>query len=231
MKKQELNERVFDELLKYASADYVENIDSQWPSGEEPDSEHTFSQEFNKKMELIFAEQKKRERMIKIKQSLVKAAVIVLLVLTASLFTVMTVDALRVKILNYFIEKREKSTTYFMNSESPVVILNAQDIALPTYLPNGYSMVSDGVIDDYYIAIYKDDAENEFILEVLAEDSIVGIDSEHVNVEHIKINNQPAEYYLKDKIGIISYIHNERIYVLSAPLDKDELIKIAESIK
>ncbi len=231
MKKQDLNERVFDEILKYASADYVEEINSQLPSEGELISEHTFSADFNKKMELMFSEQKKRERIHRIKQSLLKVAVIVFLVLAASLFTVMSVDALRVRILNYFIERSEKSTTYFMDSKSSDVTIDSEGIFLPTYMPSGYSIVSYDVIGDYCLAIYNDDAENVFILEIFAGDSIVGLDSENAYFEHIKINGQPAEYYLKNDIGTVVYNHDKRIYVLSAPLIKDELVKIAESIE
>ncbi len=231
MKKQDLNERIFDEVLKDASEDYVEQIDSQWPPEDELDSEHTFSPEFNKKMELIFTEQKKRERIMKIKRSFVKVAVIVLLFITASFLTVMSVDAIRVRILNYFIERSEKSTTYFMDHESSGVTIDAEGIALPTYLPSGYRMVSFVDIGDYFLFHFKDDAGNELILEILAEDSIVGIDSENAYIEHIKVNSQPAEYFVKNNISTIVYKFDDRIYVLSGPLIKDELVKITESME
>ncbi len=66
MKRQDLNERIFDELLKEASADYIEEINSQWSSEEELTSEHTFSADFNKRMEAIFSKKRKYERIIKI---------------------------------------------------------------------------------------------------------------------------------------------------------------------
>ncbi len=47
----------------------------------------------------------------------------------------------------------------------------------------------------------------------------------------IMVNDQPAEYFEKNNIATLIYKHDENIYLLSAQLLKDELVKIAESMK
>jgi len=230
MKKYELNEKIFDEVLKYTAANHVEETENQWPSEEELATRYTFSRTFEKKMQQLFAEQKRRAQISKTKRTAVKIAAAFLIFITASIVLVMNVDALRVRVLNFFSDRSEISTIFSIGNDKEA-FPETQGVSLPAYLPRGYTIVSFKTTDNYYLAIYKDSVGNEIILEKLSGGFAAGIDSESAYTENVTVNDQPAKYFEKNNIGTLIYKYDESVYLLSASLIKDELVKIAESMQ
>ncbi len=230
MKKYELNEKIFDEVLKYTAANHVEETENQWPSEEELATRYTFSRTFEKKMQQLFAEQKRRAQISKTKRTAVKIAAAFLIFITASIVLVMNVDALRVRVLNFFSDRSENSTIFSIGNDKEA-FPETQGLSLPAYLPSDYTMVSLEITDDYYLAIYKDSVGNEILLEKLSGGFVAGVDSEDAYTENIVVNGQPAKYFEKNNIGTLIYKYDESVYLLSASLIKDELVKIAESME
>ena len=215
MKKYELNEKIFDEVLKYTAANHVEETENQWPS-EEEFTRYTFSERL-KKMQQLFAEQKRRAQISKTKRTAVKIAAAFLIFITASIVLVMNVDALRVRVLNFFSDRSEISTIFSIGNDKEA-FPETQGVSLPAYLPRGYTIVSFKTTDNYYLAIYKDSVGNEIILEKLSGGFAAGIDSESAYTENVTVNDQPAKYFEKNNIGTLIYKYDESVYLLSASL-------------
>lgn len=230
MKKNELNEKIFDEILKYAVTEHVEEADKQWPPEEELENQYTLSETLEKKMQHLFTMQKRRAQIANIKRITTKAAAVILVFFTVSFVLVMNVDAWRANVMN-FLSKRSEISTIFSIGQDEEVIPETHGISLPTCLPSGYKMVSLEIVEDYYLAIYKDSVSNEIRLEEMPRSFTAGIDSEDAYVEVIEVNGQQAEYFEKNNIGTLIYKYDEMFYLLSGPVTKDELIKIAESMK
>lgn len=230
MNKHELNEKLFDEILKYAAANYVDEAETQWPSDEELSARYTFSETFNKKMHQLIDEQKRREETANLKRTAVKIATAVLILFTVSIVTVMNVDALRVRMMNYLSKRNEISTIFSIigNNEN---FSETQNLPLPKYLPSGYSMASFETNDDFCIVVYKDHANNEIFLQKLPIGFTAGVDSEDAYTEDLMVNKQPAEYFKKNNTGTLIYKYNKELFLLNAPLLKNELIKIAQSME
>ncbi|NLZ52115.1 MAG: DUF4367 domain-containing protein [Thermoanaerobacteraceae bacterium] len=70
-----------------------------------------------------------------------------------------------------------------------------------------------------------------FSCTVLSKDSVAGVDSENAYTETIKVNGDNAEYFFKDKISILLFKYDGIVFLLQGSLPKNELIKIAESMK
>ena len=68
-------------------------------------------------------------------------------------------------------------------------------------------------------------------LQKLPSGSSVGIDSEDALTEQFFINGELAQYFLKNEIGNLLFKFNENAFLITAPLTKVELIKIAESMQ
>jgi hypothetical protein len=229
MNKSELNQRIFDEILKYAASKRVDKIADELLE-EELTAKYTLTQEFEKKMSRLFVLQKKRERNIRIRKPAAKIAAVLFIFFSVSIITIMNVEALRVNVLNFISEVKDKSTTIYIG-QNKETIPEVTGIYLPSYLPKDYVAVSLDKVNDYYIAIYKNSEGDILQLQRLPGGFSAGVDSEDSYNEQLIINGESAEYFLKNNIGMLVFRYNGNIFLLSAPLFKDELIQIAESMK
>ncbi|MGI6658660.1 MAG: hypothetical protein ACOX4N_04550 [Dethiobacteraceae bacterium] len=75
---------------------------------EELAKRYTFSASHEQKMQQLFQQQKRKEKIAHMKRSALKIAAGVLIFLSVSFVTVMSVDALRVNILNFINERLEQ---------------------------------------------------------------------------------------------------------------------------
>lgn len=227
MNKQELNDRLLDEVIRYAVAELVEEEASRLPSNEELKSIYTPSARLEAKMQKLFKQQRRREQFARIRKTALKAAAVVLVFLAVSFFTIMNVDALRVRFMNYISERGDKSTTIRVNNNDNSYSAEI----LPTYLPDGYKNVQLEIKSDYYFAVFKNDNGDKIVLRRLGEGTTAGIDTENAYAETITVNGYNAEYYYKDGTGILIYKYKSNVFILTGSIPKDELIKIAESMK
>ena len=228
MNKDTLNERVFDEIIKYAVANKIE--ETECPSEEELAKKYTFSASFEQKMQQLFAQQKRKEKIAHMKRTALKVAAGVLIFLSISFVTVMNVSALRVNILNFINEKMEQYTKVSVEHESKPNT-EMQGKIMPAYLPENYNkeFFSENK-SGYYLCIYQDNNGNKIILEKLSEWTTAGIDSEDAYMEQLVVNGHAAEYYEKNNNITLLYKYEGEVFLLSGPLSKSEIIKIAESM-
>lgn len=228
MKKEELNERILDEIIRYAVIKEME--ETQWPSHEELAAKYLFSDKFEANMQILFRDLKRQELITKIKNASLKTAAVILLLFAVSFGAIMSVEAYRVTVLNFFLERSRESTTISIgsnNNDYP----GLQSGLLPEYLPVGYVNILYQDIGDYYFAIFRNEAGDEIYLEKLSEGSSAGIDSEYAYIEHLTVNGYNAQYYRKNNTGTLLFKYGGHVFLLSAPLPKEELVKIAESFR
>src|SRR5690554_6419802 len=153
MNKDSLNERILDEIIKNAVASNIE--ETEWSSEEELAKRYTFSASHEQKMQQLFKQQKRKEKIANMKRSALKIAAGVLIFLSVSFVTVMSVDALRVNILN-FINERLDNYTKVSVDETGKPNADIQGEVMPSYLPEGYEKVFFEYKNDYYFSTYQD---------------------------------------------------------------------------
>lgn len=233
MKKyREVNNEAFDELLRYAAVKQLEEIADQAPSGVA--LKYKFSREFEDKMSRLFSRQRRSRRSSRIRKALVRVAAIILIFLAASTIAVISVDAWRVRVLNIINVIGEKSTTIIIDDgevNDDRYLDEGQGKHLPSYIPDGYMTDSVEEFGGYYLVTYKNDAGSLIRLEKLSGGSSVGIDSECAHTEQIPVNGGFAQYYYKNEMGSLIFKYKETVFLLNAPLTKDELVKMAESME
>ncbi|NLZ92851.1 MAG: DUF4367 domain-containing protein, partial [Firmicutes bacterium] len=203
MNKNTLNERILDEIIKYAVASNIE--ETKWPKEEELAKEYTFSASFEQKMQELFAQQKRKEKIARMKRSALKIAAGMLIFLSISFVTIMNVDALRVNFLNFINKKLGQYTKISIEDE---IKTNTEVLGkvLPSYLPENYN--KNFFFENkssYYLCTYQNSIGNEIALEKLSEWSTAGIDSEDAYMEHLIVNDQAAEYYEKNNYSTLLY--------------------------
>ena len=234
MNKNELNEKILDEIIKYAAANQAEKAAEGLPPKEELASQHAFSQEFKKKMGHLFVQQKRKERSAKTLKNALKVAVIVFLILAALTATIFSVDALRLPVLNFFFVTNKESMTIHFKSGAGYDDYADQfrGYYLPEYIPDGYWVSSfdrgNGIL--YHIE-YKNSAGDIIHISSLTENSAAGIDYEGVQKEQLTINGEMALYVYENGGCTLLYQYDELVFRLSAELPKEEVVRIAESMK
>ena len=237
MNKDTLNERILDEIIKYAVASNIE--ETKWPKEEELAKKYTFSASFEQKMQKLFAQQRRKEKIARMKRTALKIAAGILIFLSVSFVTIMNVDALRVNFLNFINEKLEQYTKVSVeHGSNPITNENKSDAelqgkVLPSYLPESYNkkVIFENKNNDYYLCKYQDYNGNEIDLIKISEWSTAGIDSEDAYMEHLIVNDQAAEYYEKNNYSTLLYKYEGEVFLLSGQIPKNEILKIAESME
>ena len=228
MNKNTLNERILDEIIRYAVTNNIE--ETKWAREEELAKRYTFSASHEQKMQQLFKQQKHKEKIAHMKRSALKIAAGVLIFLSVSFVTVMNVDALRVNFLNFINERLEQYTKISIKPGSKP---NTEVFGemFPSYLPENYEKVFFESKNEYYYCRYQDNNGNQIILEKLSEYNTAGIDSENAYIEHLIVNGHAAEYYEKNSYSTLLYKYEGKVFLLSGPISKNEIIKIAESME
>lgn len=195
-------------------------------------SDHVFSDSFNKKMDKLIKRQRKPYYKM-INTAVKRAACFAVLVLAASITTVISVDAFRGYFKNFFIK------TFSTHSEISAV--DSGDESAPETIENNYDITYN--LNDYDI-VYNE--RDEFSRNITYQKGKVVIDyyqfvksqfdlhlnTEDAEISSVEINGHEAVYYCDNN----NYYHliwdnGEYIILLSSNIVKNELISIANSVQ
>jgi hypothetical protein len=230
MKKQAADNS-FDQLLEYAAARQLETLADTHPY--ERASEHKFSPGFEKKMQLLFIREEKSNRFATLKKRALQTAAALLILILLSGVTIFSVEAWRVRVLNFIIEINEKSTSFLMKdgsidySQFP----ETPGLHLPSYIPDGYTLEKIETSGSFNVVTYKNDGGDLILLQGLASGSSVGIDSEDAYHEQLLVNDEQAYYYFKNDYSTLLFGYKESKFLLGGLISRDEIIRIAESME
>ncbi len=108
------------------------------------------------------------------------------------------------------------------------------------WIPEGFELLSDLTIDDesWCEVTYKDSADNYFSFDCYKTGTVERLDlnAEGNNVETVSINGTKGDYYntiFTSDASVLVWIDEktESLCILGSSLDKDTMVKIAESLK
>ena len=193
-------------------------------------NDYNFSVDFEKKMKHLIKKANIKYINInkfRIRKSIV-AASLILIVLTAS----MSVEAVRMPAIR-LTEKiyTEFSEILFENEDNIEVPQKIEEVYIPSYIPEGYTLTE--VVDDMrsmHFLFYTNEEGQELSVEQLTLNVGMAVDTEDITTEEITINGMNGIIY--SKRGLTSIIVNDNRYVhfVSGYEDREELIKIVESL-
>lgn len=228
---------ITDEIL-YKSCKKLEyNLLDQLPNEEE--LEYEFSEEFNRKMNKLI-KYEKRHPMINSIYRYSKKIAIVFLIITMGLFTLtMSVEAVRLKVINVITEIYEEFTSIMFSKENVGIDEDYRPI-LPSYIPKGFKEVDKLETSIGAFVVYENDEylQIRYSCDEISNNSII-LDTEDAVVEDLKINGYNVKYIVKNNMQQLVWNDNTSSYLIDmesggskiVERDKEELIKIAESIK
>lgn len=162
-----------------------------------------------------------------IKKTLIKAAVIVLVISSGFIISFTTVDAFRVKVLNYYIENFDTHVSFKpKDEEDPFMGFRVG------YIPEGYIESDEIKTPSFYsLTFFKENYMLDFTL--YDSQSIFNVDSENCERYNIIINKQNGYIFRKPGSIILVFKFQGNSIVISSTEDNltnEELVKIAESI-
>lgn len=223
----------FDRLLEYAASRQLDALADAHPL--ERTDKHKFSPGFERKMQLIFAREEKSKRLATFKIRVVQIAAAILIFILLSGITILSVEAWRVRVLNFIIETNEKYTSFMINDGSidysQFTDTETPGMHLPSYIPDGYTLESTEIVGSFYMVTYENEGGDLIILQGLTSGSSVGIDSEDAYHEQLFVNDELAYYYFKNDYSTLLFGYKENKFLLGGLISMDEIIRMAESME
>lgn len=206
-------------------------LDEKLISAMQVNVDYHFTDGFETKMAtLIKRNRQKRKYGIPVTTSRRVAAILVIVLI--GMFTLsMSVEAVREKVLDFIETKHDThiEKIYFMNEKESEEFLPLW----PTYIPEGYKLVAEELLEDYHFMVYEFEEGNIIVCqEQIVDGMVVSQDNEYVKEKEINIQGVSAQIKYKEN-GIIRILwekQNCMFTVSGENIDEEELIKICKSL-
>ena len=146
--------------------------------------------------------------------------------------SVVSVDALRIKFLDWLTNIHSTHTTY---NDS----YNINDVISPGYLPDGYSLQSYNKEDTLTTQKFVNGKGSSISISISTSittpsNVVINTDNESTSSEFIDVNGNTAVYTQKDEISSLMWIDGNTSYLITTSdntISEDILVKIAQSLK
>lgn len=144
----------------------------------------------------------------------------------------MSVEAWRIKIFNLVIEVSDGKNVFGAKEEGDNSGISEarDDLKLPMYQPKGFHLDSQQSQNNAYFVIFTDKT-NDIIYEQRKIETGRFYENPGENEEYISINGNEGVVVQEDNLVKVMWKDNEYIYKLSGVCDKEDLIKMAQSVE
>ena len=218
-------DRAFDAMIDEAAA--IVNQEE----GEKlviPDIDVEFSQEHKKKMEKLFRKERQKYRLSIAEVYARRAACVILVIAAVMSLAVFSVEAWRVKFMNFVFDADAPNTKIKFSEEKQSEIYGG--LVEFGYMPAGFTLKESEISRRHtYLSFKCNDKYFHFELNKL--DLYSMLDTEDSAAEKSEINNNEGIYITKPDVNILIWHDGVYTYRITANIEKSEIIKIAENIK
>ncbi|HWP97363.1 MAG TPA: DUF4367 domain-containing protein [Syntrophomonadaceae bacterium] len=236
-----LDEQYEEILVKLAMASYAEYDGQQLIQENEKlrnDSFYKPTAEAKQKFMRIINHQYHKQIIKNLLQSsynyLNKAAVFLLVLVALLAVSVVTVEAARIKVLNFFVNMQEKYTQIHLSdkTEEPVDnSINWEDAYVPTDIPSGYSIHKSLNNKGLKTIEYANDDNGVIVYQQFNENFESNIDTENADeIKKITIQGHKGLFVSKGDKRMITWSNDTYVFLITTNLQEESLIKIAESV-
>lgn len=163
-------------------------------------------------IETSFAKQKRNQTITTVTQYIAKVAVYVLLFLGAASTLVLSVDALRVPVLNFILNQSSRASSLAFDDFS-VDDSSELDMYLNKVMPcipDSYHLIDKlAEKNGFLILRFQDEGDGLIYIKAMPADGAASIDTEYANITEIDLNGYPAVFV--EKNGFCVYWTNENL--------------------
>jgi len=221
-REEKLQEEMFDVMLRYAAEQAGEEFADEQPAGEPVE----FSQRHQKEMEKLFKQMEEHRPPVFYAKRIAAAFVILAVIAVTS---VMSVDAWRAKLLNFFIKPSETNTEVRYEEGAPKGGKHYGEMVTLEYVPEGMRVKEEQQGKSDVVLLFSN-GEDFFKLRVARTVSVSFIDTENQETEKISLNGAEAYLLITEKEYVLKWNRENKAYTLIGNLDKETILKIAENI-
>lgn len=191
---------------------------------------HAFSGRFERKMRKLI-----RRSRIKIPVSKPvpnhKRFVLIAAAISVLLASVMSVSAVRTKILFFVTEIYEKYTRLFFQDSQPNRAADQEFTAcIPAYIPEGFKLYNSDM-NGIVLLEYEKGGDSITYIQQRADEISMQINTEGVKLEELEFNGINAKYYSNMGIQNLIWYDERYLYMVSSTLGRDIVLKIAGSVE
>lgn len=194
-------------------------------------------EKFSQQLDVHFKKKKAyaaRQRIVKL---LNRSAVAILVGIILLFTTVSSVEAVRIRVLNFFMDIRQEYTSFQLKENendstggSPVV--NWNKAYVPTYIPDGYELSNTFHSEFVKKLVFKDQQDSLIIYTELSEANSPGVDTEKASaLKTISINGHKGTLVVKNSMVTIVWAIGNSMFTLQSGTSEETAIKIAEGVK
>lgn len=223
-----------DELLHMALEDYVRQAPSELKKKKQMQEEgelHQFSPEFEKKFENLLRESQTKKRRHTRNRVFARLAACLIIVIGVGAVTIASVDALRVQFISFFLSIGQESAEIVGSTNDGIPVSEEYYSSYPTYIPDGFVVISLSEYDNGYSVAYQNDQAKFFQLDCFDSSNRFSLDAENSDVQQIDIDGSEATMSARDGRVVVSWPTENYNYLLSGDIAAEEAIKILESIR
>lgn len=196
---------------------------------DEEDLSHNFSRKFKSKMNRLLREEKRSPSFNRFVNYGRRVAIVLLIAISVIFASAMSIEAYRERFFDKVIEILENYTSITFHTDEDVVVEDLVAIS-PGYVPEGFSLYEEEIYHRAYVVRYKNEKDVEIFYEQSTARGQIMLDTESIEAEYIKIDNQKVMTYSNKGFNQLYWDDKLYTYYIISSIDRDELIEMAESI-
>lgn len=218
-------DKAFDALLDEAAVLAEKRLNEKYT---EPEDEISFSEEHKQKMKVLFRKETRKARRRKFAKFSGIAACFLLVLVIGFGATVFSVDAWRVRFLNFVLEAGRPNTDFNFSPTGGTYY--SDDVVSLAYIPMGFE-VANGASTKSSLSLNFKKEKEYFDFFLCSIDTNMNIDTENGTIEKVTINGRDAIYITTPNINAVVWHNNEYVFRIIGNISKEEMIKIAENAR
>jgi len=216
-------EKALDMLLDEAATQAEEQLLDEL---EEPTEEIVLSERHKKQMQKLFREERKQHLRKAWVQHSKKIACFIGILFVVSAISISSVDAWRKTFMNFFYDPDKPNMEIAFNENE--WHYSNKNFSI-NYVPLGFEKTEEASTSaTEYVRFSKDD--DYFSVKINFLNGHTSIDTENATLENLTVNGYEAIISIKPEIKILLWHTDEYVFRVSGTLEKEKLLRIAESI-
>lgn len=200
-------------------------------------STETFKR-FNQQLDAHLKKSEAYAGRLRILKALNRVAIAMLVVIVLLFTTVASVEALRVRVLNFLMDIQPEYTSFELKentdgSDGGSTIIDWHNAYVPSYIPVGYEVSAISKSELLKRIEFKNQLGLLITYMELSEGNKPALDTENATAfETVSINGHKGRLVVKDSLVTIIWEMNDRMFMIRAQTtDKDAVVKMAEGVK
>ncbi len=185
-----------------------------------------FSERHESDMKKLFAHQRRKELLINSINATKKIAVIFIALFISINILTLSVEAIRIRFLNYKIEQNEKYTEITFNTDNKYISNRVKLM----YIPANFKIKKED-ISDTSIYLKFEFEDKYFSVSIESIEGTTQLDTENSEVKSIKLKEWNIMMIQKDNEIIAYWVDNKFAYSIYGNITENDIVNIINNLK